>query len=368
MSAAYLGFKDQRLQRFTTLSPVMPTTAKVVMGARALDGLSFTVQEPVLVERLASVAHRKDEQGRLHVVGTDPTVLAGRYRPNSPAPPQLSTLWSTSPQTGERTALHLAPCINPAGVKTKSPIQCVDPVMTQLPSGESRLFFVRMAGRADPAFAGEPNLFYSATRMGDDSWTLDPGIRMSVVGAADPDVVRTHDGRFRMYFTRGTPDAQGVVTGPGIFSAVSDDDAVSFSVEAGQRIPSCSASATLALETGGYRLYCHRRDLFMGDSQADPRAYIVSYRSDDGVAFVAEEGVRIGPELGVSGRTIGAAAPSISVDADGAVQMLFTTVKEPHFPANWLYLRDNERHFNRVAGASRDRQQRRSGERPTGTD
>ena len=47
-------------------------------------------------------------------------------------------------------------------------------------------------------------------------------------------------------------------------------------------------------------------------------------------------------EPGGLGRYIGASAPSIRMHPDGGLSMVFTTVVEPPFPWNWLYLRDEK--------------------------
>jgi hypothetical protein len=334
---------------YTTLSPVMPTSEKAIFSLSASDGLRFSLDGPTpLISGAASQAHFTDAAGQLRIIATDPTVLNDRLQPDAPTPPRCSTLFERADPGGDRKQLFFPPCINAEGDRTSAPVQCVDPTLVRLPDGRTRLFFVRMVGREDPAFSTEPNHVHSAITGPDGSWVFEPGVRLSAVGVADPDVVALPSGGSRMYFTRGdAPGPGGQGSAPAVFSARSENG-LQFSMEPGTRVAGCSASATVALPGGGYRMYCHRRDIFEHGPGADPVATIISNHSADGLSFRRESGTRVGPVPVVGARSIGAGAPSISRGADGRYRMLITTVLEPHFPWNYAVFHTNSRHFDRV--------------------
>jgi hypothetical protein len=345
-----------RSSRYYALSPLMPTTEKAIVGFSSADGLRFVPNErPVLLRGAASQTHLRRADGTVRIVATDPTVLNDRLQPDSPTPPRCSTLFEVAAPGAERAQLFFPPCVNRYGDRTSEPLQCVDPTILPLPQGRARLIFVRIAGREDPAFTLRPNQFFSAVTGPEGGWTFEPGVRFSAVGAADPDVVALPAGGYRMYFTKGDargPEGKRMV--PGVFSARSDDGLV-FREEPGTRVHFCSASATVALDGGGFRMYCHLRDLFRDGPDADPSAYVLSYFSSDGLEFREEAGIRVGRTPLKGSRAIGAGAPSVARDADGGWQMLITTVMEPRFPWNHWVFHSNERHFTRVVKATTDR-------------
>ncbi len=89
-------------------------------------------------------------------------------------------------------------------------------------------------------------------------------------------------------------------------------------------------------------MFCHTREVFehKGDD-SDPAAYIVSFISDNGLDFTQEPGVRLSTKPSRWDRYIGAAAPSLQPHPNGGVSMVFTTIIEPPWPWNNLYLENN---------------------------
>jgi len=156
----------------------------------------------------------------------------------------------------------------------------------------------------------------------------------------DPDVVQLPDGTWRMYYTsvhQADPEGRGMA--PAILSAVSTDG-LDFVQEAGIRAMGCSASATLAIKDGGYRMYCHTRPIFEAfDPLLDPRSHIVSLQAADGLNFAKESGDRIAPIPANSTRFIGAEAPTVFIESDGSITMHFATIAEPRFPLNWIFIK-----------------------------
>ncbi len=334
----------------------MPTSDKAILSFTSADGIHFEPEaaQPLIVHG-ASQAQFRDADGSLRTVGTDPTVLNNRQQPGSPTPPRCSTLFSHDGDQAQRAQLFFPPCVNRYGDRASAPKQCVDPAIYALPDGGARLLFVRIAGQGDPAFTAQANQFFSAVAKPGEPWTFEPGVRFESPGAADPDVVPLPGGGFRMYYTRGDargPQGKRVV--PGVFSAVSEDG-LTFREEAGTRVHFCSASSTVALDEGGFRMYCHLRDLFRIGPDADPGAYVVSYISADGLSFEKEAGERVGRVPLAGQRAIGAAAPSVSREPDGRWRMLVTTVIEPLFPWNHWVIYNNRRLFERVIAVTKAR-------------
>ena len=97
---------------------------------------------------------------------------------------------------------------------------------------------------------------------------------------------------------------------------------------------------------------------------------MASFRSDDGLDFVREPGVRIGPDPVAGARFIGAEAPSVTVEQDGSITMVVTTVIEEHFPWNWLLMRREQAHQEQMQSQAarrskgKHRKPRRSKKRP----
>jgi hypothetical protein len=341
-----LGLSQRRDPAFLRLSPIMPTSAKALLLARSTDGLNFVVEREILGRAMASQAHYYDLDSTLSIVATDPTVLRTRRGPNGRTVKRTSTLVWRIPDSDKMGLLRVDGCTSRG--RGHGP-HCVDPTIVEMPGGQLRMFWVRSGHRVDPAFSTTKNEFLSALSDGAGGWTLDPGVRFLGVAAADPDVIRLPDGRWRMYFSRGLVlDEEHNNSAPAVMSAISTDG-LHFVVEPGVRKHRCSASASMVLASGQIRMYCHRRKVFWEtDTDADPSAYIISSISDDGLKFEQEPGVRIGPKPVRFSRMIGAAAPSLRFDPDGGITMMFTTVVEPPYPFNRRYLVQQAKVFDHI--------------------
>jgi len=245
--------------------------------------------------------------------------------------------------------LLLKNCTNRARTRARDDVQCVDPTILVLPDGRKRMFFVRVVHRVDPAFSDEPNQFRSAMEDGKGGWIEEEGVRFSALSGADPDVILLPDQRWRMFYTGGLIlDDETGNWAPGIMSAISTDG-IHFEKEPGVRVHRCSASASMVLGSGHVRLFCHTRDVFWGMTPgADPSSYIVSHRAENGLDFEQEDGVRVASRQGILARWIGASAPSLMQKDDGSFSLMFTTVAEPLFPWNWLYLKEKSRVFQQI--------------------
>jgi hypothetical protein len=338
-----------RMDAFREMSPTLSTRTKGILRAHSVDGLHFEVDpRPIAWAPATSQTHGQTRTGQLQVIGTDTTDLIGRDASGQISAPKISTLFSLNPDTNERTPLLLAPCINRPD-STAEPVQCVDPNLLVLADGRQLLTFVRKPGRGDPAFAKRGNLFLSALSVDGEEWTTEPGVRFIATHAADPDMVRLPDGRWRLYYTAGSVENPwGGGRAPGIRSVISVDGR-NFRPEPGVRAYPCSASTTVALKGGGYRMYCHTREIFNGlGPDNDPAAYVISLRSVNGLEFELEAGVRIDADPVPGARFIGSEAPSISVESDGSITMLLTTVIEERFPWNWLLFRREKAHQQSV--------------------
>ncbi len=341
-----LGLSRLRDPVFLRLSPIMPTSAKALVLAHSADGLDFEVDGVVLGRAMASQAHFFDADGAMSIVATDPTVLRTHRDPKGRRVSRTSTLVWRDPQTDDAGLFRIKGCTSRGGGEG---LHCVDPTIVSLPGNRRRMFWVRSDHRVDPAFSESENVFLSAVSDGQGGWTQEEGERFVDVAAADPDVIVLPDGRWRMYYSSGLVlDEENNNSAPAILSAISTDG-MNFVQEPGVRQHRCSASASMVLASGQIRLYCHTREVFWEtNTEANPSAYIVSYISDDGLVFDKEPGVRLQIKPSLFHRMIGAAAPSLSFDPDGRLTMVFTTVEEPPFPFNRLYLERKAKVFDHI--------------------
>ena len=133
-------------------------------------------------------------------------------------------------------------------------------------------------------------------------WFKEPGVAIEAESPSEgphivtPNVIRTSDGRYRMYFTslrygsRAFEDSTS-----SILSAISQDG-LSWQREAGPRLEPFEPHASLRvlcpdvvpLRAGGYRMY------FEASSSADGPSRILSSVSADGLSFDPEAGIRFG--------------------------------------------------------------------------
>jgi outer membrane protein assembly factor BamB len=217
------------------------------------------------------------------------------------------------------------------------------------------------------------------------TWSYRPvtinGLDAGQPSAVDPDIVRTDDGRWRLYFT-SAPASPGAT--PRTYSAISDDG-FTFELEDGYRFyvegkevldPSLiqigdvwhlfaggavttprynwHATSTDGLNftpqddfgvagltmanglavPGGYRFYGFRNTAPQPAIQppnhlSAPQsngAEILSIFTTDGVTWTAEPGVRLAPDASATLEALGVADPAVALLADGRYIMIYVTV------------------------------------------
>lgn len=212
---------------------------------------------------------------------------------------------------------------------------CVDPVWTRMDTGWHRLYYSVAPRGGDPALGDAPTEIHSARSEDGRSWEVERGVRMVGRSIVDPDVVALPDGGFRMYFTslldeRGRPLENGL---PAVFSARSQLG-LEFVREPGVRLADASASATVLLPDGRVRVYFHP---FEGG--------IASAISDDGQSFEREPGLRLPADPLPGSRWVGSVSPAVVQLADGRTWMTINAALEPAFPMNlWAVLRYGHQH------------------------
>jgi uncharacterized protein (TIGR03437 family) len=168
-----------------------------------------------------------------------------------------------------------------------------DPSMVRLPDGRYRLYYKGSDGPGGPGQA--VHRVYSAVSADGLNFTRE-GLRLESKDTVDngwasvPEVVRTFDGRYRMYYvSNGPPERTGLV------SAVSDDG-LNFTREPGVRMPGPADAATarlpwvdpavVRLPSGQYWLF----GLVNVLPPASGVSGIYSAHSADGLNFVADPG------------------------------------------------------------------------------
>lgn len=306
-----------QLAAFTQLHPGLPASVKQILVAHSIDGLRFTVVPgPKISSGLTTPTTISDPNGHAVFVATSGESLVQR-----------------ADNTHGFNPIKPDPCEAERTVHGRQ-VRCTDPHLLRLPDGQFRLFYTAHSER------DSPSQILSAISTDGRTWHREKGHRLSAPKIGDPDVVLLPDGTWRMYYTsvhQADPEGRGM--SPAILSAVSTDG-LDFKPEAGIRAMGCSASGTLAIKDGGYRMYCHTRPIFEAfDPLVDPRSHIVSLHAEDGLHFVQESGDRIAPIPVTSTRYIGAEAPTVLIESDGSITMHFATIAEPRFPLNWLLLK-----------------------------
>ncbi len=162
------------------------------------------------------------------------------------------------------------------------------PRAVALPGGGYRLYFMEHGDACPP---GNHGVVVSARSDDGDRWEREAGVRLGPTGPRSaarvlaPDLVPLPNGGWRMYAEARSDAAPSVVI------SARSSDGLAWTPEPGLRIadpedriaygsPNC-----VALPGGGWRLYCHAR--------TDAYSHIVSARSDDGLTWTLEPGVRI---------------------------------------------------------------------------
>jgi len=313
LSALYSQFY-YRSSDFYRLQRLVEPLYLVLMRAWSLDGIHWETDREVIFHQ-ASTSHHAELDGR-----------------------EIILFWEASGPFGLMSIVE--------GIEEPRYIleeqcgalihQCVDPNLIQLPDGRLRLYYVAVFSDADPANSLEDMEVRSAVSSDGIEWSAEPGVRFKGL-VMDPDVVPLPDGRYRMYFTARVPEH---LKGPddlpiAICSAISDDG-LTFVEEPGLRWKLGSASSTILLPDGRFRMYYHHCEATERIRGGDPTSVILSAVSDDGLEFTEEPGVRLTIPLSNEHRFLGAESPSVIRRPAGLYTMTFTSIEEPPFPENWL--------------------------------
>ena len=291
----------RRSSRFRTFHSILPQESNVVLQAFSPDGLTFEV-DPV------PLASRADT----HTGALDHGKSSALYFLDA-REDRLSRLLL---ETGEVEPLRIEGDCGAGRF-------CMDPTWAPLSDGYGRLYYLSAPSRRDPAQTSLVNEVHSARSDDGVHWRVEPGARSAGEGLVDPDIVPLDGGGYRLYFTRVHDEVDGWGA-TAIHSAVSPDG-LNFEEEPGELIWHASASSTVGLPGGGYRMY------FQGEQPG-----IHSARSNDGRSFTLEEGVRVPFQPASGSRLLGPTAPAVQPIEGGGWWMTLNAVLEPSFPFNDL--------------------------------
>jgi len=222
----------------------------------------------------------------------------------TPAPP--------SPAPASPPATEAAPSPSPAPATTSpsliTPTVAPEPSPVPPPSPDTTT-----PPGTTPAPGPEPESKKPAAQL---TWTIDSGVRLQ--DATVPNILRLEDGRFRLYY--GGPG--------GILSAISQDG-LTFTKEAGVRVPAGSAGSAemivsdptlVKLKDGRVRMYYKGATGGGGPGQA--MHSIFSAISTDGLRF-EKEGVRIDSQQTPDGGW--ASVPEAVLLPDGKVRIYYVS-------------------------------------------
>ncbi|WP_029138696.1 exo-alpha-sialidase [Nakamurella lactea] len=174
----------------------------------------------------------------------------------------------------------------------------VSPRALRMADGSYRLYYTQIRPR--PGFPAGANDYdtstsriLSASSADGDSWTPDPGVRLTPQQGAAGDLrvvssevvaVPGESGSLRMYF-ECCPGSQSAATS--IRSAISDDGGWEWELEPGVRLDTGDRGVNTPrityLQDGGVRLYFYERD----------RGVLSAVSRDGGLTFAEEPGIRI---------------------------------------------------------------------------
>lgn len=187
------------------------------------------------------------------------------------------------------------------------PIVC-DPSVLRLDDGRWRMYYKGADRPGGPGFAN--HRAFSA--ISEDGLTFQrEGLRYDPVGTIDngwasvPEVIRTFDGRFRMYYVTGAAPPND-----GIASAISNDG-LTFTRENGVRARGVDP-AIIKLPNGTYWLF------FKEQLGQEPGIY--SARSTNGLDFTVDPGVRVTPSPTADRNVFD---PTVIVLPDGSARMYY---------------------------------------------
>jgi hypothetical protein len=196
---------------------------------------------------------------------------------------------------------------------------CIDPAIIELPNGNWQLYYVYAHLINDPVADSLEEEIHSAisTDLG-KTWKKQADARLVGKSLADPDPIVLPDGSIRLYYSTNL-DAQGKNI-PLIQSAYSNDG-LSFKQESGNRIEWASASSVIQNIDGTTHMYVHTLD-----------SSIQLYRSTDGLHFELDSSLHL--EFDIPKGYLGAEGPSVFVDDEKDIHILFSSIDEPYFPFN----------------------------------
>lgn len=171
------------------------------------------------------------------------------------------------------------------------------PDVIALPGGGYRMYYTLVGPGFD--YAVTPGSIRSARSDDGERWSIEPGVRLAPhephasLRVVCPDVVPLPDGGYRMYFEAQPRDR------PACIGSARSDDGLHWEVEPGMRFGDDAwrygSPRAVPLADGRWRLYLHRYTdpLRLG---LDAGNHIISAVSRDGLSFAEEPGVRIAQE------------------------------------------------------------------------
>ncbi len=197
------------------------------------------------------------------------------------------------------------------GPQNPESIVC-DPSLVKLDDGRYRLYYKGGQGSGGPGQS--IHRVFSAVSTDGLEFTRE-GLRLESLGTEDrgwasvPEVIRTFDQRWRMYYVSDSAEAHGIA------SAISDDG-LNFTREPGIRIPGMVDPAIVALSNGQYWLFG-----MIGLGKPPGESGIYSATSADGVNFVLDPGPLVQP--GGPYDTAGIYDPTVVPLPDGHYRMYY---------------------------------------------
>jgi len=198
---------------------------------------------------------------------------------------------------------------------------CIDPAIIEISEGIWRLYYVYAELTNDPVTDPlEEEIRSAISHDAGATWLREPKARLSGASLADPDPIILPNGHIRLYYSTDLDESGRNI--PLIRSAYSEDG-LSFQQEKGNRVEWASASSALQGKNGKTDMYIHTLD-----------STIQLYHSEDGLQFTRDESSSL--VLSVPDGYLGAEAPSVYIDDDHLIHILFSSIDEPYFPFNIL--------------------------------
>jgi hypothetical protein len=153
---------------------------------------------------------------------------------------------------------------------------------------------------------------------------MEPGTRVPPSGPSGPihpRVIRLDDGRVRMFY------AAGRVPDEGIYSAISTDEGLTFTLEPGVRLTASAAGferiggvGVVRSRDGRWRMYTSDRATQPVPGEPSPVTRIVSATSADMLTWTMDPGVRVGAGAVLEGPS---EHPSAIANPDGSISLFY---------------------------------------------